>query len=92
MLVQQQLLDLGDPPTSMKNPATLPNPDPVKCPIQRIQSFKERFCLSFPPVSPEAFGHSVQGLDRPFNVCSACWWEVFLRLLCHCQNFYIACA
>jgi hypothetical protein len=56
----------------MENSATLANPDPVKRPVQCIQGIKKGFRLSFPAISPQSFRHLVQGLDRPFNVCSGC--------------------
>jgi hypothetical protein len=76
----------------MKNLANLSNPDPIKCPVQRIQSVEEGFRLSFSSISPKAFGHSIEGLDGPFNISSGCSREVFLLLLGHGQNFRIGCA
>jgi hypothetical protein len=77
---------------SVKNLATLPNPDPIKCPIQRIQGIEKGFGFGFPAISPEAFGHSVEGLDGSFDISSGCWREVFLLLLGHGQNVRIGCA
>ncbi|MGF6512553.1 hypothetical protein ABH912_000019 [Pseudomonas sp. BT76 TE3572] len=72
--------------SSMKrhNPAAFANPDPVQCPVQRIQGVKEGFRLDLSTISPKAFSHSVQGLDGVLNFMSSsrrCYFtfRLFLR-------------
>ncbi len=56
----------------MKDFANLANPDPVKRSIQCIQRIEQSFRLGLPPVSPEVFRHSIEGLNGFFNVCRGC--------------------
>lgn len=52
------------------SPTMFANPDPVQCPVQCIQSIDKGFSLGDSVISPKAFSHFIQGLNRAFDVGS----------------------